>query len=569
SAAAAGAEYTAPRNGLERQLVDIWAEILGVERDSVSIDANFFELGGHSLKATILLNRIIKEFNARIAMIEIFKSPTIRAIAEEIKRAVKNGYEAIEPVPIMAYYDVSHAQKRLWVLEHFAGGLSAYNIADWYIFENLNQGAFEKALETVVKRHESIRTTFITVDGEPKQKINDYEQCGFKIEYMDLRQALDREKIMAKVLAEEANTPFNLELGPLLRVKFLYLPANRTLFVVAMHHIISDGWSLQILKNELLTLYKAYCHQKENPLPPLRIQYKNFTAWQNKQLQGEALAAHQEYWRECFKNEIPLLNLETDFPRPPVKSYNGSDVKFSIDLETYHQLTVINRTYNTTFLMTLTALLVVLLHRYTGQEDIIIGLPVSGRDHVDLENQVGFYVNTLPIRVCFKTGDTFETLISIVKNVVLSAFEHQVYPFDRMVEDLGFNRDKSRSPLFDIVLQYLNFEGVGEELEIEVEGAKEEIRSVLPDNRNISMGITTSKFDLVFNFSESKTLDGNIIYNTDLFEKQSIVIMIERLKAVLREIAVNPKISLARVDIEIGFEKEMKATVNPADFDFE
>jgi non-ribosomal peptide synthetase component F len=219
--------------------------------------------------------------------------------------------------------------------------------------------------------------------------------------------------------------------------------------------------------------------------------------------------------------------------------------------------------------MTLTALLIVLLHRLTGQEDIVIGLPVSGRDHADLENQVGFYVNTLPIRVRFKTDDTFENLLNTVKEIVLSAFEHQVYPFDRMVEDLGFDRDKSRSPLFDVVLQYLNFEGIGEEVEIEADGTKEEIRSVLPESSNLSMEITTSKFDLVFNFSESKTLDGNIIYNTDLFEKQSIVIMIERLKAVLREIVANPKISLAQVDIEIGFEKEMKAAVNSPDFDFE
>jgi acyl carrier protein len=541
---------------------------LNIDRQIIGVDSDFFELGGHSLRAARLTARIHKELHVKLPLAEVFKTPMIRGMAQYIQGAVRQRFQAVEPEPKADYYDVSNAQRRLWVLEQFAEAAAAYIMTDWYIFENLNRDAFEKALKTMVKRHEAFRTTFIVIDGEPKQKINHDEECGINIQYMDLKEKQDREKIIDNVLAEVATKPFNLEKGPLLRVKLLYLPGNRCFFAAAMHHIISDGWSMRILRNEVLTLYTAYCHHKENPLPPLRIQYKDFTAWQNRQLQGEALAIHQGFWQECFKDEIPVLNLETDFPRPPVKTYNGSFLDIAVDRETHNGLNVINKKYNTTFIMTLTALLTALLHRYTGQEDIVIGLPVSGRNHSDLENQVGFYINMLPLRVRFKTTDTFENLLNTVKNAILAAFEHQVYPFDLLVEDLGFDRDKSRSPLFDVVMQYVNFEGIEEKVGVEVEGAKEEIRSVLPENNNISMGFIASKFDLVFNFYQAVPLNGSITYNTDIFEKQGIVIMIERLKVVMREIAANPLMRLDQLEFETGIEKEMKAAVESTTFDF-
>jgi len=554
--------FTFPRNERDEKLAKIWSEILGMEEDSISIDGNFFRLGGHSLTATVMTSRIHKEFNVRLSLADVFKNPTVRKISEYIKNAVKEQYKPITPVEKMDVYDLSHAQRRLWVLESFEKASTAYIMKNWYVFENLNTTAFEKAIETLVRRHEILRTVFPLVNQEPKQKINDFETSGFKIQYVDLREENKHEKSIEKIIAEEGNTPFNLEKGPLLRAKLLRIAKNSWLLVFTMHHIISDAWSMQILINEVITLYKAYCRGNENPLPELHIQYKDFAAWHNRFLKGEELTPHRDYWLNRFKGEIPVLNLETDFPRPKIKTYAGRSITFELDREIVEGLEFLSRDMDSTLLMILAASVVALLHRYSGQEDIVIGLPISGREQIDLENQVGFYLNILPLRTIFGATDTIEDFLVRVKNAVMELLDHQAYPFDLLLDELRLDRDQRRSPLFDVIVQFLNFERTG--IETGIEGENE-----IPGEQNISIDNSTSKYDLVFNFSETgKRIYTEINFNTALFEQESILIMAEKLKSVLCGIK-KLGVRLDDLNIEIEIEKRIKNAVEPRSFDFE
>jgi amino acid adenylation domain-containing protein len=559
-------KHIAPRNQREEQLANIWSDILRIEKDRISIDSNFFPLGGHSLNATILAAKIHRLCDVKVPLVEIFERYTIRKLAEYIEGAAKEKYKSIEIVEKRSYYDVSYAQKRLWILDQLEPGQTAYNVIDSYVFEKLKKALFEQVLKMVVKRHEILRTTFTAVKGEPKQKIHTYESVGFNVDYIDLRKEENPEELARTLSNKEASTPFHLEKGPLLRAKLFQVNHERHIFLITMHHIISDGWSLQILINEVKTLYNAYDKGQESPLRPLKIQYKDFASWHNQELSGEHLNVHQSYWRNQFRGEIPVLNLKTDYPRPSIKTFNGKTIPIQLEKEIRDGFFSMNQTHEVSTLMILIASIMTLLYKYTGQEDIIVGLPVSGREHIDLEDQVGFYINIIALRTKFAGNKSFENLLNKVKQTLLGAFDHQLYPFDRLVEELTIERDMSRSPLFDVVVQYINFEGIGIGHGQTEKG--EPMKGVSTEIHNIDY--QASKYDLVFNFSEmNQRLYGSLIFNTDLFQEESIVIMIERLKLIFREIVGNPGIVLKNLDIEIGIEKEMKKNKDSFAFEFD
>ncbi|HLP44353.1 MAG TPA: amino acid adenylation domain-containing protein, partial [Candidatus Kapabacteria bacterium] len=336
----ADVNYVAPRDEIEKKLVEIWSDILGKDelhamqsKTSIGIDDNFFQLGGHSLKAAVLVSKIHKEFDVKIPLVEIFQSPTIKGLSGYIRTAGKVKYAAIEPIEKKEYYEMSHAQVRLWILDRMEKDLVAYNMAGYFQLEKLNRRALERAVETLIKRHEILRTTFITIAGEPKQKVHEYKDLDFTIPYFDLRSAENKDATVNTFLEAEINTPFSLETGPLLRTRLLHVEENRFFVLYTMHHIISDQWSMKIMVKEFKELYGAYDNNMEHTLVPLHIQYKDYTRWHLEQLTGENLKKHQQYWHNRFNGDIPRLELPTDYPRSQLRSYAGEFILFSLSKE--------------------------------------------------------------------------------------------------------------------------------------------------------------------------------------------------------------------------------------------
>jgi amino acid adenylation domain-containing protein len=525
--------YVVPRNPIEEGLATIWAEVLGLEQ--VGIHDNFFELGGHSLKATQVISRIHKDLGVEMAVRDIFNRPTIAELAIDLSTKSSTSYFDIERVPDADHYPVSHAQRRLWVLAQMEGGSAAYHIASAALLEgHIEAAAFERAFSALVERHESLRTTFISVDGEPRQQV--HSQIDAQMGLMDLTSESDPRQRAQELALEDARTGFDLENGPLIRMSLLKLADEQSALLFNMHHIISDGWSLDVLVREFLQLYTDFRQGKTPSLPPLRIQYRDYALWQNNLLQSEAATIHRDYWHEKLAGEIPVLNLPSDFPRPPIKTFNGKQYCHMTTVP-MPDLQNFSRQHNVSLFMTLVALLKVLFYRYTAQEDIIIGSPMAGRDHADLENQIGFYVNTLVLRDQLSGEMSFADFLQQVRKTTLEAYEHQIYPFDRLVQDLNLHRDVSRSPLFDVMLVMQNVENV--------EFYLEEVQ-VSPLLTEYSM----SQFDLTLSFEERhNNLYTTIWYNTDLFLEERIVRLIQHFETLVTDTLADANQPIARLNI--------------------
>jgi len=547
-------DHVSPQNFLEQKLTEIWAEELNIEIKKISINANFFQLGGHSLKATRIASTIHKTLNIQIPLAKIFEKPTIRELADYIENEREcnlSEHKQIESVEKKEYYDLSYAQKRLWILDQMEEELIAYNMPGSNEFKELNIDAFSKAFKTIVERHESLRTIFISVKEEPKQRIIDPEIMDIKIHYQDLRNKKNKEILIEKIKEEEIKKPFNLNTGPLIRTKLLHIEENRIIFLYTIHHIISDAWSMEVLINEFLTLYFSYRYDKDHPLPPLRIQYKDYTQWHNNQLSGENLKRHKDYWLNVYKGNIPVLKFPLDFPRPKLKSYQGATLIFSLNSEITKHLKRISHKFNCTMFITFLAVMNTFLYRYTGQQDIIVGTPAAGREHKDLENQMGFYVNMLALRNKLKAGLSFREILEAIRNNTMGAFEHQIYPFDLLVNDLNLPRDLSRNPLFDIVITAQTVQAPPKDSPI----------SMLPKDfasgDQINNGFGTSKNDLRLRFLDFETESQiHIQYNPELFKKERIAIIKKRLITLITDITNNIE---KKID-NLNFETEITKT---------
>ncbi|SFO73627.1 amino acid adenylation domain-containing protein [Chitinophaga sp. YR627] len=528
--------YVAPRNELEAGIARIWEEVL--QKPRISINDNFFDLGGHSIKGIRIISRLFKELNVKLEIRHLFEALTISGLAELIRQQRRTSFEKITPLPLQPDYELSHAQKRIWVLCKFEEIALAYNMPGNYVLENINRPALEKAVETLIKRHESLRTTFRIIAGTPRQVINAYEADRFAMQYFDESAAADKQAVTNKYLQEEGDTAFDLEKGPLIRTKLVQLDDSKYLVIFNMHHIISDGWSMQVFVNDVLQLYNAYTAGAPNPLAPLKIHYKDFAAWQNKLLASPAITEHQQYWWKQFEGEAPVLNLPLDYPRPRIKSYSGRKMGISVDAALKGKLQVFAQQADASLFTVLLAAVKACFYRYTGQTDIVIGVPNAGREHLDLEDQIGFYVNSIPVRTQFSGNQSFRSLLEKVKTSLLSGFEHQVYPFDRLVDDLNLDRDMSRSPLFDVMVQLKNYQF----------GDKEINHDVNVDEEIFEMN--TSQFDLCIDFADTDDgLVGFIEYNTDLFLPSTVEMLWEHLTNFMQEIADNPEKSLSELQL--------------------
>lgn len=525
-------DFEAPVNETETKLVEIWQDILGI--DNIGTKDNFFELGGHSLKATMLAAKINKEFNKEIPLKEIFSNPTINKQASYITSALNGEVLQIHPLERRDYYDLSKAQQRLWTAVMMGEDKGVMNIPLALILENLDVEVFGKSLIELLKRHEILRTNFKSVEGEPKQFINEYDEKLYFINHIDIREHQNRDSALKSMVSEEVGKPFDLEKESLVRVTLIHFSDNRYLFVLTMHHIISDAWSNEVLVKDLISIYKALKQGRENVLQPLRIQYKDFANWQNQFIDSTKAEYMKDFWKNVLSKPLPLLKLKSDFPRPEVKTLKGdhADIVFNSDI--IKKLNSLSKDNEASLFMSLMASFYTLLFHYTGQEDIIIGTPIAGREHWELENQVGFYLNVLPLRLKFSAKDSFIDILKKVRNMTLGAYENQSYPFDKIIENASIERDFSRSPLFDVMLQLIDVSKL--------------------DNLNDMGGIKVqqyhidsvqSKYDIVVNFNQNvNSLSAIFEYNTDLFKKETILRMIERYKRLINSIVENPAVSI-------------------------
>lgn len=530
-----GIEYVAPQTETEKKLAGMWEEILGLNK--IGIKDNFFELGGHSLKATRLLSRIYKEFDVKLDLKDLFIKTILHEQAMLIDENKKTVYNPIEAIKEQVCYPLSNAQRRLWVISQFKESNSAYNIPGAFVFnEALDPVALETAYLLLLQRHEIIRTVFKEDEqGDIRQFILPAECSIFKIAYHDLR----TEKNQKSIIQQELEMPFDLEAGPLLRVAVFRSETNKWIFTYTMHHIISDGWSMNVLIKELLLFYRSALSGVDVRLAPLRIQYKDYVAWQ--QNETEALLEHKKYWLQQLGGTLPVLDMPVDFMRPLLKTYNGDLLYKTLPQESTAGIKALGSKYGATLFMSLLATVKILLHRYTSQDDIIIGSPIAGREHPDLENQIGLYLNTLALRTLFKEEDTFETLLKNVKQNTLNAFKHQSYPFDQLVDELQLPHDTSRSPLFDVMVVLQNTD------RITSDEYSDDALKVIAYDHNLH---TVSKFDLTFTFEEFEgALNYSIEFNTDLYTKESIKRLSRHFDNLLSAIVKDPLLPVSRLDI--------------------
>ena len=522
------------RTPTEEILTGIWIQVLGIQ--PIEITDNFFQLGGHSLLATQVISRIRKAFQIEIPLRYLFESPTIAELSPRIEAEIKAEQKLEIPpivcVPREGNLTLSFAQQRLWFANQLMPGNSAYNMpAAVRLFGALNVKALEQSLNEVIKRHESLRTTFIEVNGEPVQQI--VSTLSVTIPIVDLREFSSSERIeKAQQLAiAEVRQPFTLDKAPLLRVKLLQLGETDWVLIFAMHHIVSDAWSLGILIQEIATLYEAFCLEKPSPLPQLSIQYADFAVWQRQWL-AEHWQTQLAYWQQQLNN-LTVLQLPTDKPRPSMPIFRGARKSLILSKTLSDALKMLSAKEGVTLFMTLLAAFTTLLHWLTNQDDIVVGTDIANRNQAETEGLIGFFVNQLVLRTNLSGNPSFRELLGQVRRVTLAAYAHQDLPFDKLVEVLNPERNLNRTPLFQVKLVMQN----APTPPLELPGLTLGFLEV--DNG-------TSEFDLLLNLMETEEqLIGLVLaYKTDLFEDSSIARILGRLETLLDNIVTQPNIKL-------------------------
>jgi amino acid adenylation domain-containing protein len=537
-------EMVVPKTKMQQQLYGLWVETL--KQEDFGILHNFFDLGGHSLKATKLRALIAKNMGKEITLNEVFQNPTIESQSILLDSKSKtSGQAQIIKKETREDYPLSFTQERLWVLTKFEDASKAYNMpAAFNITGNLDIDILGKAIGMVVQRHEILRTIFREKNGVPVQVILPANKVNIVPEHIILN---DTQTPATEILVKNWQKPFDLENGPLLRSLVIDHPGGRILSF-NMHHIISDGWSIGILFKEVVKAYSIIKTNSGEALPELELQFKDYALWQREYLTEEVIAGRLDYWKnEVFPDAPPVLELPTDFHRPEIKTYEGAALHHSFTETQLKGLTRLAHQCGASLYMSLIACVNILLKKYANQNDIVIGTPVAGREQLQLQDQIGFYINTLAIRTKMNGSEPFTELLNRQREQFLKSYEHQDFPFEMLVESLQLRRDLSRSPLFDVMVVLQNMEGLGTD---DIKYLDTEIQL---ERLQLSSGAT--KYDLIFSFAEgSKGLDMELEYNTGLFTEATVTRMANHLGRIFDSVIENPFIEIQDISLLNGEE---------------
>ncbi len=533
-------DYVAPRNQSEEIIANIFSEVLKVNR--VGALDNFFELGGHSLIATQVISRIRDQFSIELPLRELFQSPTVEALAAAAEKArmQAKGLEAPPIVPVSRdqKLPLSFAQQRLWFLDQLEPGSSSYNIPKAVrMTGSLDIDALQNSLNEIIRRHEILRTAITTVDGEAELIIE--EKLEITIPIIDLSHLNEdkRQSEVSTISQEEATKPFRLDQAPLLRATLLKLKDEDYIFLFTMHHIVSDGWSTGVFIKEIVPLYSAFTQGLPSPLPPLTIQYVDFAAWQRKWLSGKVLEEQLNYWKRTLGNGSPPLQLPTDKPRPVPLTSNGAHFNFKIDKKLSDQINAFCQRENLTPFMAYLAAFMVLLNKYSGQEDISVGTPIANRNRSEIENIIGFFVNTLVMRADLSDDPTVKDFLKQVRETALGAYAHQDLPFEKIVDTIQPERDMRHTPLFQAMFMMQN-----------IPSGKQEASELTINELKVENGL--SQFEITLGLTEVRDgLNAGIEYNTDLFEETTMRRLANHFVRIMESIVNQPEQPLSHISL--------------------
>jgi amino acid adenylation domain-containing protein len=524
ASAAEAKAFVAPRTPAEEVLAGIFGEVLGLER--VGVHDGFFDAGGHSLLAMRVVTRIREALGADLPVRVLFEAPTVAELAARVAGATGVPADSVPlaAVPREGPLPLSFAQRRLWFIDQMEPGRAAYNLAGALRIRGpLDAAALERSLTEVVRRHEALRTRFATVDGEPVQVID--APAPIRIPVVEL--ADGSEDALRSIAAEEALRPFDLATGPLLRSTLVRMADEEHALLFTMHHIISDGWSIGVLVREVSELYGAFTEGRAPSLPALPVQYADYAAWQRAHLAGPVLDAQIGYWREALAGAPPRLELPVDRPRPAIPSDRGAVVPFMLSTEATRALRALARREGATVFMTLLAAWQLLLSRYSGQDDVLVGSPIAGRGRSEVENLVGFFVNTLVLRADLSGDPTFGALLGRVREAALGAYAHQDVPFEKLVEELQPERSRAHTPFFQVMFSQQNAE-------------PSSLRLGAADVEALQLDAHAARFDLSLAVAEEgDALRGLLTYRTDLYDADTAARMVGHYAALLADVAAD------------------------------
>jgi amino acid adenylation domain-containing protein len=525
-------EYTAPRNDIEKKLVNIWGELLNVDDTTIGIDANFFEMGGQSLKATMLAARIHRDFRVRIPLPEIFKLSTLRNLSRFISKQEESSFVSLEPTEEKEYYVLSAAQKGMYALHLIDKSGLGYHVPSLIELEKpVDRKILQETFEKLVKRHETLRTAFPVIKGQPVQRI--YRNVDFKLGYYECT------KEKATGIIENFVKPFDFNTPPLLKAELVNIENSKMLLMVDMPHIITDGLSNDLLERDFNALYNR------ETLPGLKIQYKDYSEWQNKirQEKKSEIKKQENFWLNEFKGDLPALGFPTDFPRPTIKNYAGNQIEFLIDEELTGRLKEIAQETETTLNMILLAVYYILLSKYTNLEDIVVGSPILGRRHADLHEIIGMFVNMLPLRNQPHREKSYRVFLAGVKNKLIMAMENQDYQFEELVFKLGLHGNPGMNPLFNVVFSMGNMESK----EMKIGGSVNENTQNANEN---GLMYTSAVFDLILTaMAGQKDISMTLLYSSQLFKKEKAKKITQRFMDILKLVVENIDIKLKDISV--------------------
>jgi acyl carrier protein len=512
-----------PRNSLERKLVKLWAKVLEIEESRISIDANFLELNGNSLKTIMLISEIFKEFEVRIPLAEVFNAPTITGLASYIKNASGSAYFSLEPVETREYYLLSSAQQRLFFIQEMDPANIGYNLSQTTPLDfAVDIDKIRETFKKIIKRHEILATSFHLIENKPVQRI--HREIDFQVELQEAKTGI-------KEIINGFIRPFNLEQAPLLRMGLIKLAAEKYVLLLDIHHIVTDATSGTILVQDFFALYNG-----EQPAP-LKIHYKDYAVWQHSEDCRQEIKRQEAFWLEKFAGDIPVLKLPLDYPRPTEQSFTGDMLMFTLGPQTATRTKALAKQENTTLFMLFLSIYYLFLAKITGQTDIVIGTGTAGRLHPDLENTMGIFINLIALRLTSNDHLTFREFLREITQSALADFENQEYQFDRLVDQVVKNKDRSRNPLFDVGFTfntrdfssaYVSRLGAGE----------------------YENEIKTAKFDLTLTGEEGEDdLYFFFEYCTDLFKKSKIQRFADYFRDIVNGVTIDSDIRLDRIDI--------------------